>query len=132
MSHFAKIDENNKVIQVIVIEQDVINKGSFGNSSLWIQTSFNTHGGKHYSSNGLEDDGTPLRYNYACAGDTYDAVRNAFIKPKPYPSWIINETTCLWEAPKPCPDVSDNIEEAGYWWWIEENQEWELKSIPEM
>ncbi|MDB4277825.1 hypothetical protein N9895_02175 [Gammaproteobacteria bacterium] len=96
MSHFAKV-ENGIVTQVIVAEQDVIDSGMFGTG--WVQTSYNTHGGTH--ANG----GTPLRKNYAGIGFTYDSGRDAFISPQPYPSWGLNETTCLWEAPTPMPVV---------------------------
>lgn len=94
MSHFAKV-ENGIVTQVIVAEQDVIDSGLFGTG--WVQTSYNTHGGVH--ANG----GTPLRKNYAGVGFTYDSGRDAFISPKPFASWTLNETTCLWDAPTPMP-----------------------------
>ena len=94
MSHFAKI-ENGIVTQVIVAEQDVIDSGLFGTG--WVQTSYNTHGGQH-------PEGRPLRKNYAGVGFTYDATRNAFIPPKLFASWVLNENTCLWDAPIPCPD----------------------------
>jgi hypothetical protein len=97
MSHFAKIDENNTVIQVIVIEQDVVDTGLFGDPNSWIQTSYNTSGGVHKLG------GTPLRKNYAGIGYTYDSTRDAFIPPKPFSSWILNENTCLYEAPTPMP-----------------------------
>lgn len=97
MSHFAKINSNNIVEQVIVIEQDMLNTGHWGDPLSWIQTSYNTHGGIHKLG------GTPLRKNYAGIGYTYDAVRDAFIPPKPYPSWVLNEDTCLWEAPVAMP-----------------------------
>jgi hypothetical protein len=97
MSHFAQIDENNIVTQVIVIEQDVVDTGLFGNPASWIQTSYNTSGGIHTLG------GTPLRKNYAGIGYTYDSTRDAFIPPKPYNSWVLNETTCLYEAPTPMP-----------------------------
>lgn len=97
MAHFAQIDENNIVTQVLVIEQDVINTGLFGEPSSFIQTSYNTHGGVHALG------GTPLRMNYAGTGYTYDSVRDAFIPPKPYDSWGLNEDTCLWDAPTPMP-----------------------------
>jgi hypothetical protein len=97
MSHFAQIDENNIVTQVIVIEQDVVDSGLFGDPNSWIQTSYNTHGGTHLLG------GTPLRKNYAGIGYTYDSTRDAFIPPKPFNSWTLNETTCLWEAPTPMP-----------------------------
>ena len=96
MSHFAKV-EDGIVTQVIVIEQDVLNTGHWGDPASWVQTSYNTHGGVH--SNG----GTPLRKNFAGVGYTYDSVRDAFIPPKPFNSWTLNETTCLYEAPTPMP-----------------------------
>ena len=98
MSHFAQIDENNIVTQVIVIEQDVVDSGLFGDPASWIQTSYNTSGGVHLLG------GTPLRKNYAGIGYTYDNTRDAFIPPKPYNSWVLNEDTCLWEAPTPMPN----------------------------
>ena len=98
MSHFAQIDENNIVTQVIVIEQDVVDTGLFGDPASWIQTSYNTSGGVHSQG------GTPLRKNYAGIGYTYDNTRDAFIPPKPYNSWVLNEDTCLWEAPTPMPN----------------------------
>ena len=93
MAHFAQI-ENGIVTQVIVAEQDVIDSGLFGTG--WVQTSYNTHGGQH-------PEGRPLRKNYAGVGYTYDVARDAFISPQPYASWVLNETTCLWEAPTPEP-----------------------------
>lgn len=112
MSHFAKV-EDGIVTEVLVIEQDVIDTGLFGEPSLWVQTSYNTLGGQH-------PEGRPLRKNYAAVGYTYDSVRNAFIPPPPFPSWTLNEDTCLWDAPTPYPD--DN---KPYYWdevtltWIE-------------
>ena len=96
MSHFAKV-ENGIVTQVIVVEQDVLNTGLFGEPSLWIQTSYNTLGGKHAFG------ATPLRKNYAGVGYTYDSERDAFIPPTPFNSWLLNEDSCLWEAPTPMP-----------------------------
>lgn len=93
MSHFAKV-ENGIVTQVIVAEQDVIDSGLFGTG--WIQTSYNTYGGQH-------PEGRPLRKNYAGIGYTYDSSRDAFIPPQPFQSWLLNETTCLWDAPTPMP-----------------------------
>ena len=94
MSHFAKV-ENGVVTQVIVAEQDVIDSGLFGTG--WVQTSYNTHGGQH-------PEGRPLRKNYAGVGYTYDAARDAFIPPTPYASWVMDEATCLWNAPTAMPD----------------------------
>lgn len=91
MSHFAEVIDG-LVTRVIVAEQDFIDSGLVGNPSNWIQTSYRTSGGEH-------PEGRPLRFNYAGIGYTYDAVRDAFIPPQPFPSWTLNEETCLWEAP---------------------------------
>ena len=96
MSHFAKVIDG-VVTAVLVIEQDVIDTGAFGDPALWVQTSYNTHGGQH-------PEGRPLRKNYAGLGYTYDAERDAFIAPQPFPSWTLNEDTCLWVSPVPMPD----------------------------
>lgn len=98
MSHFAKVDENNIVTQVLVIEQDTIDTGLFGDPASFIQTSYNTVAGEHRLG------GTPLRKNYAGIGYVYDPVRDAFYTQKPYESWILNENTCIWESPVPLPD----------------------------
>lgn len=97
MAHYAQINENNQVTQVIVAEQDFIDSGAVGDPATWIQTSYNTYGGQHRLG------GTPLRKNYAGIGYTYDSVRDAFIPPRPYPSWQLSEETCLWSAPTPMP-----------------------------
>ena len=94
MAHFALVNAQGIVEQVIVAEQDFIN--TVPNASLWVQTSYNTHGGQH-------PEGRPLRKNYAGVGFTYDAQRDAFIPPKPFTSWVLNETTCLWNAPVAYP-----------------------------
>jgi hypothetical protein len=91
MAHFAKV-EDGIVTEVLVIEQDVIDTGLFGDPALWVQTSYNTHGGQH-------PDGKPLRKNYAGIGFTYDAERDAFYAPQPFPSWVLDEDTCFWTAP---------------------------------
>ena len=112
MSHFAQIDGNNIVTQVIVIEQDVVDTGLFGDPNSWIQTSYNTSGGIHLLG------GTPLRKNYAGIGYTYDSTRDAFIPPKPFNSWTLNETTCLYEAPILMPD------DGKMYRWDEETTSW--------
>jgi hypothetical protein len=96
MAHYAHIT-NGIVDQVIVAEQDFIDSGAVGSASEWVQTSYNTYGGVH------KNGGTPLRKNYAGLGYTYDAARDAFIAPKPYASWTLDDATCLWEAPTPMP-----------------------------
>lgn len=95
MAHFAHVT-NGIVDQVIVAEQDFIDSGAVGNPSEWIQTSYNTHGGQH-------PEGRPLRKNYAGVGYTYDAVKDAFIPPKPFASWTLDDDTCLWNAPVAMP-----------------------------
>jgi hypothetical protein len=110
MSHFAKV-ENGIVTEVLVIEQDVIDTGLFGDPALWVQTSYNTWGGQH-------PEGRPLRKNYAGIGYTYDPERDAFISPSPFPSWTLNEDTCLWDAPTPYPDDNES------YYWNEETLTW--------
>ena len=112
MSHFAKV-ENGVVTQVIVIEQDVLNLGHWGDPASWVQTSYNTYGGVHSQG------GTPLRKNYAGIGYTYDSVRDAFIPPQPYASWVLNEDTCLWDSPTPMP-----TEEGKMFVWDEPTTSW--------
>jgi len=120
--HFAEIDENNIVKRVIVAEQDFIDSGAVGDSSNWIQTSYNTRGGVHYAPNSHEPDGgIALRKNYAGIGFTYDSDRDAFYQLQPYPSWLLNEDTCQWESPIPYPDDDKRYK------WNEENQSWDLE-----
>jgi len=114
MSHFAKINSKNIVEQVIVIEQEVLNTGHWGDPTSWVQTSYNTYGGVHNLG------GTPLRKNFAGVGYTYDASRDAFIPPKPFASWLLNENTCLWEAPIPRPAAKGNI----IYVWNEDTVSW--------
>lgn len=111
MGHYAKVLDG-KVIQVIVAEPEFFQTFKDTTAGTWIQTSYNTRGGVHTLG------GTPLRKNFAGIGFSYDHVLDAFIPPKPYPSFTLNETTCLWEAPLPKPD---NMIRAK---WNEENQEW--------
>ena len=95
MSHFAKVVDG-KVTQVIVAEQEFFNTFVDSSPGTWIQTSYNTHGNQH-------PNGTPLRGNYAGIGYTYDSVNDVFYAPQPFPSWILNNTTWLWEAPVAYP-----------------------------
>ena len=104
MSHFAEIDDDGIVLQVIVAEQDFIDSGLVGDSSNWIQTSYNTRGGIYYEPNtNNPDGGIALRKNYAGIGYTYDGERDAFISPKPFDSWSLDEDTCTWKSPVPYP-----------------------------
>ena len=97
MSHFAKVI-NGKVIQVIVAEPEFFNTFVDSSAGEWIQTSYNTQGGVH------KNGGTPLRGNFAGVGFTYDQANDVFYAPQPYPSWTVNQTTWLWEAPVAKPD----------------------------
>jgi len=110
MSHFAKVIDGI-VTEVLVIEQDVIDTGLFGDPALFVQTSYNTFGGQH-------PEGRPLRKNYAGIGYTYDPELDAFIPPQPFPSWVLNTETCLWEAPALYPQ--DGIS----YYWDEETLSW--------
>ena len=120
MAHWAQIDENNMVTNVVVMDNEHAD-GREGYSWLvatlggrWAKTSYNTHAGEHLLG------GAPLRKNYATIGGTYDEARDAFIPPKGdgLDSWILNEETCQWEAPIPKPDDGGDYvwdEEAGDW-----------------
>tara|TARA_B100000900_G_C20008205_1_gene484681 strand:- start:126 stop:470 length:345 start_codon:yes stop_codon:yes gene_type:complete len=114
MAHFAKVLDG-KVIKVIVAEQEFIDSYVDNSPGEWIQTSYNTLAGVHSKG------GTPLRKNYAGIGSRYDDDRDAFIPPKPYLSWILNETTCQWEPP-----VAEPTE--GHHTWNEETQQWDVDS----
>lgn len=119
MSHFAEINSDNIVKRVLVIDQKNINTGVLGSSDNWIQTSYNTRGGKHYAPNSnTPDGGVALRKNYAGVGYTYDATRDAFIAPQPYLSWTLNNNTCQWEPPTVYPDNGKLYN------WDEKNTEW--------
>jgi hypothetical protein len=103
MAYFAEIDNTNTVTRVLAVPDAQQERGQdflaidLALGGTWVQTSYNTRGGVH--ANG----GTPLRKNYAGIGYTYDADRDAFIPPKPYESWLLDEDTCLWGAPVPYP-----------------------------
>jgi len=122
MSHFAKLDENNKVTFVIKARQEsdgMEDEFTESTGQVWKQTSYNTRGGVHYTDGEpSEDQSKALRFNYAGIGFTYDEERDAFIPPKPYGSWVLDEGTCLWEAPVPYPEDGESYT------WNEELQEW--------
>lgn len=116
MAHFAHINSDGTVDNVIVSKQDFIDSGVVGDPSEWIQTSYNTHGGKH-------PENRPLRKNYAGIDYKYDKARDAFVPPQPFPSWVLNEETCLWDPPIPYPQ--DNQE----YYWNEKTKSWEQPAI---
>ena len=130
MAHYAYIDETNTVTQVIVgpdegtepegIESWEAHFSAKGKGQA-LQTSYNTYGGVHYTDGVPSEDQTKaLRFNYAGIGFTYDEGRDAFIPPKPYESWLLNEDTCLWEAPVAYPEDGETYT------WDEESTSWTL------
>ena len=121
MAHFAKINESNIVTQVVVVNDSDGNNDTDGQNFLnnlfktthtWKKTSYNTYGNTHRLG------GTPYRKNFASIGFTYDSSRDAFIEPKPYNSWTLDETTCLWEPPVAYPSDGKSYE------WDESNRQW--------
>ena len=132
MASFAKLNLENIVITVVSVVNEVIKDSNgveqeqlgidflnqlYNTNDNWKQTSYNTVGGVH------SNNGTPLRKNYAAIGYTYDEDRDAFIAPKPYNSWILNEQTCLWEAPVARPN------DEGQYTWNESTLSWNLVTI---
>ena len=129
MAHFAKLGIGNIVEQVISINNAVITDANgveqeqlgvdfinklYNTNNVWKQTSYNNN----------------IRKNYAGVGYTYDSNRDAFIAPKPYNSWILNEQTCLWDAPVARPELTqEQIDNNQYYSWNEENQSWTLQTI---
>ena len=123
MSHFAKVLDG-KVTQVIVAEPEFFKTFVDSSPGEWIQTSYNTHGGVHYSAEtGEPDGGTPLRKNYAGIGFTYDRTRDAFIPPQPFASWTLNEQTCLWNAPVAMPT------DGKMYSWDEAKKQWDEVAV---
>lgn len=120
MAHFAEIDENNVVLRVLVVDDLHEENGhaflseTLGLGGTWLKTSYNTAAGVHTLG------GTPFRKNYAGIGYTYDSVRDAFIPPKPFPSWILNEESCVYEAPVAMPT------DGAMYTWNEETTSWDL------
>ena len=129
MAHYAFLDENNIVTEVIVgkneNEENIDWEVQYGNfrGQTCKQTSYNTQGGVH----GLG--GTPLRKNYAGIGYTYDSQRDAFIPPKPFASWQLNDASCLWESPTPYPTDVGTAESPKRYTWNEETLAWTLVQI---
>ena len=120
MGHYAKVVDG-KVTQVIVAKEDFFQTFVDSSPGQWIKTSYNTRGGIHYEPNSdtpSPDQSKSLRKNFAGIGYSYDATLDAFIPPKPYPSWILDEDTGLWNAPVPMPT------EGGPYQWDEATQSW--------
>ncbi len=130
MAHFCKLGKGNIVEKIVVVSNDVatteqagmdfLNK-TYGTNDLWKQTSYNTRGGVHLLG------GTPFRKNFAGFGYKYNEARDAFIPPKPFASWTLNETTCQWEAPVAKPELTEEqINNNNYYYWNEETKQWNL------
>ena len=114
MAHFAEIDPNGgTVLRVLVVPDEQEHRGQdflandLGLGGVWVQTSYNAN----------------IRFKYAGIGDTYDATRDAFISPRPYDSWLLNEETCQWEAPIPMP------QDENFYTWNEEQLNWEIRNV---
>ena len=117
MGHFAKV-VNGKVVQVIVAEPEFFETFIDSSPGTWLQTSYNTKGNVHYGEDGKPDGKPALRANYAGVNFNYDYKNDVFYAPQPYPSWILNTSTYLWEAPIPFPDDGKPYiwnEETGSW-----------------
>ena len=123
MSHWAEIDENNKVLRVLVGDNNDEDEGyqwlinNFGGT--WIKTSYNTVGGVHLLG------GIPLRKNYAGIGYIYDKNRDSFYAPQPFPSWVLDENSCVWKAPIPIPTDSKIYK------WVEADLNWQVVDLPQ-
>jgi hypothetical protein len=114
MSHFAEV-KDGIVVTVIVADQEYVDTLE----GTWIQTSYNTHGNVHFGQDGEPDGGVALRKNYAGAGDTYDSTADAFHQPSPFPSWSLNATTFIWEAPVAYP-----LDDTSMYLWDEATTSW--------
>lgn len=125
MAHFAQLDEENKVINIIVVSNPVLErfgvedeqygidfcKGLYGEDTRWVQTSYNGN----------------FRGRFAGIGSTYDSLNDVFIYPKPYPSWVLDETFA-WQAPVQKPEIEDGFAAS----WDEDNQEWRMFKISDL
>jgi hypothetical protein len=122
MAHYAILNNYNTVIDIVVGRDDEnIPEGYASWEEYYggLKTSYNTFAGVHQLG------GTPLRKNMAAIGYSYDAVRNAFIPPQPFASWVLNEDTCRWDAPIPMPDIT--VDERADW--LEADQRWSISPI---
>jgi len=125
MSHFAKVGADGVVLDVIVAEQDFIDSLPAEDGISWVQTSFNTHKGKHWDPDSSyqvesDDQSKALRKNYAQIGGTYDSVRDAFIPIKDHDSWSLDEETCDWVPPLPRPQTPNDVDDDRVFVWDEQ------------
>ena len=130
MASFVKLGKGNIVLKGESVSNDIATteqagvdflNNLYGSRDVWKQTSYNTIAGEHKLG------GTPFRKNYAGIGYKYDQTRDAFIPPKPFNSWILNETTCIWEAPIPRPELTEEqLQNRSKYVWNETNQTWDF------
>jgi hypothetical protein len=123
MAHFAKINQENIVVKVIVAEPEFFDTFVDDSPGKWLQTSYNTFGGIHYdqeTNKPSEDQSQALRYNYAGLGFNYNPTDDAFYAPQPYDNWTLNTDTYLWEAPTSYPD------DGNFYSWNEETEQWDV------
>lgn len=125
MAHFAKLDENNLVVFVTVGRQEDDGKElelQQRTGDVYKQTSYNTKAGVHYNQEGQPsaDQSKAFRYNFAGIGFTYDEQRDAFIPPRPFGSWVLDESTCQWVAPVEYPTDGSTYS------WNDNSVQWEL------
>lgn len=129
MAHYAVLDSNNIVTQVFVGKDEDEGNTNWEEYYGAVRTSYNTSGGVHYNSETgepSEDQTKSLRKNYAGIGYVYDSERDAFIPPKPFDSWVLNEDTCLWDSPVPYP------EDGNMYTWNEETGGWDQVVLEEV
>lgn len=127
MAHFAKLDKQNTVIFVTVgRDEDREEELTERTGDVYKQTSYNTRGGVHYGSDGQPsaDQTKAFRKNYAGLGYKYDPVRDAFVPPRPYASWVLDETTCLWKAPVDMPEDAGTGDPPKRYRWDEITTAW--------
>ena len=146
MGHWASIDDNNIVQEVIVIKEAELDTGAWGDKSKWIKTSYNTHEGKHYVpkenqdfSEESSDQSKALRFNFAWIGAYYDAENNVFRHLQPFPSFVLNKENWSWHAPIQAPSLTqEEIDKGKIYLWNEELHQsdntkgWELKQGQEI
>ena len=122
MAHYAKLNAENYVVFITVARNEDEHREieiTQQTGEIYKRTSYNTSGGVHYTNGEpSQDQSKAFRKNYAGIGYYYDSIRDAFIPPKPYPSWILNEQTCLWESPIPYPNDGNTYQ------WNEETSNW--------
>jgi len=121
MSHFAQVNDNNIVTNIIVCDKHTIDSGKFGDPYNWIETDPLTKGNMHYDINGKPDGGTPLRGNYAAIGGKYDRINDVFYPLRPFASWSIDSSDWTWKPPIPKPAATETIR----YYWNDSTLDWD-------